>query len=212
MTSRIITLATAAALAGMAGAAAAQDADGTWRAELAPLNAGAAGGEAGGTVTLTASGDTLTISVDATGTPPGIMHLQHFHGFAEGQDSSACPGAEADANGDGVIDLIETEPVAGITMVPFHASPAGMDIVADSYPAAGSDGAYSYRQEVPLGALREAFEAKFPGQHLDFGRRVVFLHGVAEDADLPDSVQSLGEVPAHVTLPIACGALKPENG
>lgn len=209
MTSRMTAVGAAIALIGVAGMSDAQEADATWRAELTPLNAEAAGGEAGGTATITASGDTLTIRIDATGTPPGIMHLQHFHGFGEGDATSACPTGDADTNGDGIIDLIETEPGAGITMVPFHADPVSMAIVADSYPMADDDGAYTYEQSVSLSALEDAFGEAFPGQTLDFERRVIFLHGVTEDTELPDSVQSLGDVPAHVTLPIACGTLDP---
>ncbi|HEY9037716.1 MAG TPA: hypothetical protein VIN05_02070 [Roseovarius sp.] len=210
MTRKITTLAAAFALAALAGTAQAQDA--TWQAELSPLNAGTTGSEAGGTATLTVSGDTLTIQIDATGTAPDLMHLQHFHGFAEGGETSACPAADSDTNGDGIIDLIETEPGAGITMVPFHADPASMEIVADTYPAADSDGAYSYEQAVSLSALEEAFAAKFPGQQLDLDRRVIFLHGVPEGTDLPETVQSLGDVPAHVTLPIACGEIVAAEG
>lgn len=212
MTCKTITLTTAIALAGLASPGVAQAADAAWRAELAPLNAGTTGTEAGGTATLTVSGDTLTIRIDATGTAPGVMHLQHFHGFPEGDGTSACPAAEADSNGDGLIDLIETEAGAGITMVPFHGDPASMEIVMDSYPVADDAGAYVYEQEVSLSALEAAFAGKFPGQKLDFDRRVIFLHGVPEATDLPDSVESLGDVPAHVTLPIACGSIEVAGG
>lgn len=64
------------------------------------------GGEAGGAATLTASGDTRTIRVEATGVPPSMMHLQHLHGFTEDGAVSSYPSAEADSNGDGVVDLV----------------------------------------------------------------------------------------------------------
>ena len=201
------TFATAIGIVGLAGASLAQETGTAWHADLTPINAETVGSEATGTATLTVSDDTLTIHIEATGTPPGIMHLQHFHGFTQGDETSTCPTADADANGDGIIDVIETEPGSGVTMVPFHADPASMEIVADSYPTADDEGAYTYEQEVPLSALEEAFSKQFPGQKLDFERRVIFLHGVPEGTDLPDSVQSLGEVPAHITLPIACGEI-----
>lgn len=212
MTRKITTLATVIGLAGLASASAAQDADSVWRADLVPMNTETTGSDATGTATLTVTDDTLTIHIDATGTPAGIMHLQHFHGFPEGDETSTCPSAEADANGDGIVDLIETEPGAGITMVPFHADPASMSIVEDSYPMADDAGAYTYEQSVSLSELDKAFAEEFPGQQIDFDRRVIFLHGVAEDTELPDSVQSLGEVPAHITLPIACGEIVAAEG
>lgn len=212
MTSKITILATATAFAALTTASIALAENGTWTADLAPLNSEIAGTEAGGTATLTVEGDTLTIKIDATGTAPDIMHLQHFHGFAEGDEKATCPEQAADTNGDGVIDLIETEPGAGITMVPFHGDPASMEIIADSYPAADAEGAYSYAQSVSLSVLEAAFEKAFPDQKLDFDRRVIFLHGVPEVTELPDTVQSLGDVPAHVTLPIACGEIQSSEG
>ena len=66
----------------------------------------------------------------------------------------------ADKNGDGIIDLIETEPMSGTTMVPFHDNPVSMQIV--NFPA----------------------------------------------TKLPATVASLDDVPAQVTLPIACGKIE----
>jgi hypothetical protein len=57
-------------------------------------------------------------------------------------------------------------------------------------------------------ALKDAFAAKFPGQQLDLDRRVVFLHGVPTSTKLPATVASLDDIPAQVTLPIACGEIK----
>ena len=208
MTFKLLALSTVMILGGFAAAGTAQETDGTWSAELAPLNASAAGGETSGSATLTLSGDTLAITLDAKGTPPGIMHLQHLHGFVAGDQAAHCPGADADANGDGIIDLIETEPLAGTTMVPLHADPVSLEIVADSYPTAAADGSYHYAQSVSLAALNDAIGKAFPGQKLDLERRVIFLHGVAESAQLPGTVQSLAGVPAHVTLPIACGEIR----
>lgn len=135
-------------------------------------------------------------------------HLQHFHGFATGDRFSRCPTARDDKNGDGIIDIVETEPVAGTTMVPFHSDPVSMAIVNDTYPRAGADGSYSYDETVSLEALKTAFIKTFPGQQLDFDRRVVFLHGVPTATKLPATVGSLDHIPAQVTLPIACGEIK----
>jgi len=121
---------------------------------------------------------------------------------------SKCPTARDDTNGDGIIDLIETDPVAGTTMVPFHDDPVSMEMVKDTYPAAGTDGSYSYEKTVSLKALKDAFAAKFPGQQLDLDRSVVFLHGVTTSTKLPATVASLDDIPAQVTLPIACGEIK----
>jgi len=186
----------------------AANADVTYKAELAPLNEKTSGSRSGGEATFTISGDRLTIRVTAKGAPPNMGHLQHFHGFANGDRTSRCPAAGDDKNGDGIIDIVETEPVAGTTMVPFDADPIGMSAVNDTFPRAGADGSFSYEKTVSLKALEAAFAKKFPGQQLDLDRRVVFLHGIPASTKLPATVASLDHIPAQVVLPIACGAIK----
>jgi hypothetical protein len=199
------------ALIGFAGAplvAQAAEGDASYRAELLPLNAMTTGAEAGGEATFVISGDQLTIRVTAKGVPPNMEHLQHFHGFAMGDQKSACPVAGSDVNGDGVIDIKETEALAGETMVPFQDDPVSMQIVSDTYPKADGGGSYTYEKTVPLKALEDAFTGKYPGQKLDLERRVVFLHGVPATTKLAPSVASLGDIPAQVTIPIACGVIE----
>ena len=185
-----------------------KDSDILYRAELLPLNTDVTGSKATGEVIFEVSGDQLTIRVIADEVPPDVEHLQHFHGFPEGSRAASCPTGRADANGDGIIDLIETEPLAGTTMVPFHDDPVSMEIVKDTYPVAGVSGSYSYAKTLSLKALQDSFGPKFGGQELDLGKRVVFLHGVPDSTMLPPTVASLGNIPAQVTLPIACGEIK----
>ncbi len=178
----------------------------TYVAKLHPMNEGVTGLKSTGEARFVVSGDQLEISIDARNLPPGMMHLQHFHGFADNQQAT-CPTAAADANSDGIIDLIETEPMAGTTMVPFQADPVDMQIVTDTYPHASATGSYDYRKTVSLSALTSAFEKAFHSKGLDLDRRVVFIHGVPSSTKLPETVASLGTIPAQVTLPIACGEI-----
>ena len=175
-------------------------------AQLSALNSAAAGGSATGEATFTITGDSLTITVTASGLPKDITHWQHFHGFPEGQPA-ACPNASSDVNHDGIIDIVETEPAAGTTMVPLTDNPAGMDVAHGIYPKASATGTLQYTQTVSLAELQAAFGKAFPGKSLDLDRRVVFLHGVPSTTVLPATVASLGPIPAAVTLPIACGRI-----
>jgi hypothetical protein len=104
--------------------------------------------------------------------------------------------------------LIETEPAAGTTMVPFDDDPASMEVATGIYPKASSKGTFQYHKTVSLRALRAAFAKTFGNQNLELDRRVVFIHGVFSSTNLPASVASLGPIPGHVTLPIACGEIK----
>lgn len=207
-----LSLAAAAALtaltAGCASTTAPASADSdvaVYAGTLQAMNTGVTGAATTGKVRLVVKGDTLTAHIFAKNTPPQIIHWQHFHGFKDGSEAS-CPTPLSDTNGDGIVDLIETHPTSGKTMVPFIRDPASMNIAHGTYPVADAQGDYHYQESVPLEQLETVFENKFGG-NLDLGSRVVFIHGVPANTDLPASVASLGPIPAQVTLPIACAAL-----
>ena len=104
-------------------------------AQLHPMNVKATGHRTTGEARFTVKGDSLTISVKVKGAAPGITHWQHFHGFKDNRDA-ACATQAADANRDGIIDLIETEPASGTTMVPFIDDPVSMNVAEGTYPKA----------------------------------------------------------------------------
>lgn len=178
----------------------------TYVAKLTPLNSRVAGHHAVGDLRLTVSGDTVTIDLEARGLPPGMTHMAHLHGYVSGKNA-ACPSASADTNHDGVIDLAETEPTAGVTMIPLNAVPAELTIADDSYPRASKDGQMTYKQQVSLRALTQNMAGAFDGAAPDLAKRVIFVHGIEAATPLPHTVASLPGVPAQVTLPIACGKL-----
>lgn len=189
------------------GAGAASPAHEMYVAHLKSMNTGTTGSSTTGEARFTINGDEVTIDVRVHGAPPDTVHWQHFHGFANGKPAS-CPSAGADVNHDGIVDLIETGSASGTTMVPFDSDPAGMDIAHGTYPNADAHGDYHYHQTVSLKALSAAFAKAFPGEQLDLGKRVVYIHGVPTGEKLPATVASLGPIPAHVTLPIACGKIE----
>ena len=201
-------LLTAAGTAGLPAVAGAQDdqSNAAYVAHLSALNTTVTGLKAVGEATFTMKGDSLTIAVNASGLPKDIEHWQHFHGFTDGRQAT-CPAKAADANGDGIIDVVETGVAAGTTMVPFSGDPVSMEVPHGTYPRASATGTLQYKQTVSLSALQTAFAKTFDGQKLDLDRRVVFIHGIPAASKLPASVASLGPIPAQVTLPIACGKI-----
>ena len=178
-----------------------------YRAEIAPLNESVTGKMPAGFATLEIEGDSLTIRVSLSNLPPGMMHLQHYHGFIDGGDAT-CAGMAQDANNDGIVDLIETEAVSGVTLVPFHDDPASLEIKTHSYPVADELGNVSYTKTLSLAKLKQGLRKAHNIEEPLFGKRVVYIHGIDPSDSLPASVQSLPDVPAHVTLPIACGELQ----
>jgi len=174
-------------------------------AQLHPMNAKITNHGTTGEARFTIAGDSLTISINVKDAAPGLTHWQHFHGFKDNRDAT-CATPAADKNRDGVVDLIETEPVSGTTMVPFIDDPVSMNVAEGMYPKASANGTYEYRRTVSLKALKAAFAKAFDGAKLDLDRRVVVIHGTPKT--LPASVASLGPIPAQVTLPIACGTIE----
>jgi hypothetical protein len=177
-----------------------------YEAELMPLNA-AVGGGAHGTAKLTIEGDALTIEAEVTGLSPG-MHMIHIHGFTTGDKRAACAGAAQDLNHDGIIDLAETEPVSGTTLIPFHDQPATLKIPSDKYPSANASGSFTYRETVSLKALDATLKTQFGIDRPHLTRRVIYVHGVPDSVKLPATVKSLPGVPASATLPVACGVIR----
>lgn len=200
-------VAAALALAATTPGAAATPAQTVYVAHLHAMNTGVTHTKTAGEARFVVDGDSLAITIKVHGAPPDTVHWQHFHGFADGQ-AAHCPGPSADANHDGIVDLIETGKASGTTMVPFTTDPAGMDVAHGTYPSADAHGDYTYHATVSLKALDAAFAKAFPGQKPDLAKRVVYIHGVPAATKLPGSVASLGPIPAQVTLPIACGRIE----
>ncbi|WP_324718478.1 hypothetical protein [Limosilactobacillus fermentum] len=180
-----------------------------YRAKIKPLNAAKIGTEAHGYVEFTTEGDNLHIKLEMFDTPANIQHWEHFHGFPDGKDASV-PTEAQDVNHDGYIDLPETEPVSGTTMVPLDAAPHEMNIPNDNYPVADATGYYSYEKDVPLAKLEAKFKEVFHDQALALDKRVVYVHGVPAELELPTTVAGKlnDKYEQHVTLPIAAGKIE----
>ncbi|BDZ31879.1 hypothetical protein RA086_11630 [Lactiplantibacillus sp. WILCCON 0030] len=176
-------------------------------AEIKPLNADKIGTAAHGQATFDLTADHLTIDITMHDTPANTQHWEHFHGFPT-EKAAQVAGPAQDANGDGYIDLPETEPVSGTTMVPFNDDPAAMDIPNDKYPVADKNGDYHYTRVVSLADLTKKFKAAFNDTDLNLAQRVVYVHGVPDSVNLPATVAgAVGPYDAHVTLPIAAGKI-----
>ncbi len=178
----------------------------TYKAHLTAVNPGKVGSPAEGDATFRVVGDKLEVHIRMKNVPPGIEHWEHFHGFPNGRPA-ACVDPAKDGNKDGYVDLIETEPVSGTTMVPFNDSPEKMVIPTHTYPRANSRGVFDYTKSIPLSELTHKFGQIYQGGQIDLNKRVIYVHGVASTSALPASVKSLGPIPSHVTLPIACGKI-----
>lgn len=179
-----------------------------YAAELTSINGFITGREVTGTLTITVEGERATIGLNATGLAPDMLHMAHLHGFEDGSEATCPEALMADADDDGYIDLIETREAAGITMIPLHDDPVSLQIGGEAYPMADGQGTISYTQEISLEELKAAMQTNFNISDFDFDNFVVFIHGVDDRLELPETVESLPDVPARYTLPVACGEVE----
>ncbi len=177
-----------------------------YQADLKALNSDVTGYTPDGTANIYIRGDSVVFTVTMANVPPGIMHLQHIHGFLEDKDA-VCPTMAQDTTGDSILDMIEIEQVVDRPLIPLNAHPANLDPNEMTYPVADSMGTYSYKQTVSLAELKKNLKKKFGIEDPDFATRVVVIHSIDTSTALPPTVESLPDVPAQVTLPIACGQL-----
>lgn len=172
----------------------------TYMAQLDALN----GSGGTGSYTVMVEGMTATVTGEVSGlaevfNDAPYPHAQHIHIGAEG----VCPPAEADENGDGVIDTPEGQPFYGEIGTSITVSgDTGVDsaLALDRFPSGGS---FVYERTFDLN--EETMEA------LKNGTAVVVVHGL-DPATLSEEAQekmsSLDpELPLAATAPALCGPL-----
>jgi hypothetical protein len=178
-----------------------------FQAQLRPLNSDVSHRPVKGQATVRVENGQFTVRVDAKGLEPGIPHPQHIHGKA-GLAVGECPDMTADENDDGVIDVIEGVPDYGAVRLTLDGDLSdGPGTQVNSLPNPDNQGgAITYTASVSLEAVQNGVDDAFGGYELAPGKRHIVLHGVDPETDL-STAQSLGGLPAWLTLPVACGQL-----
>ncbi|WP_324719913.1 hypothetical protein [Salinimicrobium sp. HB62] len=148
-----------------------------------------------GSAELYLMGDQLTVTVNATGLEPNMVHPQHIHGFTENKGNSQCPTSAADTNDDGLIDLVEGLPSYGGVLLELY-------VPVDEFPVADANGALTYERTFTLGETEFTEEGELISESdlSPLQNRTIVLHGMTVD----------GEYIA--TLPVACGQIMPAQG
>lgn len=129
--------------------------------------------------TLQVRGGDLTVTLNGVGRVPQQIHPQHIHGFTA--QTSTCPTAANDTNGDGIISFAEGTPAFG---------PVQVDL--QPYPTpANAGGATHYRMTFAASAV--------PFTAVELTEKTMVLHG--------DFVGGSYDA----TLPVACGRVEAVN-
>lgn len=184
---------------------------GIYRAVLAPVNTKIVPNTTG-TIEVRIDGDEVVVESTVAGAPSGVKHLQNI------MTASECPTDASDANGDGVVDIMEGSASFGKILIPLDSNISDQLLGNDFGPIANGAGAYVYRKSTSFAQLMadlgtddpdtEDFIAKLSSsQNLTLSTRVVVVHGVSRNSDLPATVATLGDAAADQLVPIACGKL-----
>jgi hypothetical protein len=181
-------------------------AEGNFKAVLRPMNVIYSRTTRGG-VRVSKYGDFFEVKVSLEGAPPGIR-MQQLH------EGSSCPGAAADANGDGLVDFAETLAASGKVLVPFDADLGTQLGGFNRWPS----GNYIYRRSTSYSMLladlhdpvNPALEShrKLSGGELPVQGRAVIVYGIGRHQRLPPSVTGISGMALQDTIPIACGILE----
>lgn len=193
----------------IAGPALAAHEGSVYEGTLNELNTSGATGNA--TIEVSEDGEQMTVSVNASDLDLDFVHAMHIHGIYDGDLSdapdagsfaaSSCPDMSDDANGDGVLTVLEGAPKYGGVLVSLttEGDTTGDSALAiDRFPV-GTSIDYSRTIDIP-----EAMKDELARVH-------VVVHGTDTDdsgdesADLASSLNP--DLPVDATAPALCGTL-----
>lgn len=154
--------------------------------------------------------DTITVAISARGLEPNQVHLQHIHGFPNGQDAKT-PTRALDADKDGYIELAEGIPAYGpvlLSLTANHANSSG----SDNGHAHGGGGLEGF-PTAPGGKIAFVETYQLPqdmlGANPMLALREIVLHGMSVPAGVgagtPGEVDGSGGY--ELVLPVASGEL-----
>lgn len=203
---KLLTLAVSGALfLAMTALPALADHEGaTYTGTLSELNS--SGGSGDVYIEVSEDGESITVELAASGLNLDGPHAMHIHGIVDGETvtASSCPTMDADANGDGVVDVVEGVPFYGgvqVSLTTEGDTSPDSGLAVERYPA-GTSIDYS-RATIDL---PDPLKPNIDKLH-------VVVHGVDENGngtlDLDQTERSTlsDDLPREGTLPALCGVL-----
>lgn len=123
---------------------------------LSPSNTDPLFGTASGFGRFVVDGDQFGAYLQLSGLAPGMMHEQHIHAGTQ------CPDFTADTNGDGFVDAVEGEAVAGPPIVGLALPPTTSGLDSATYPIPSADGVTTYIAGAAFSALGASIASPTP--------------------------------------------------
>lgn len=205
MRKSLTALALGAAMAtGVATPALAAHEGSVYTGDLNELNDSGATGST--KITVSDDGETMTVEVTADGFNLDGPHAMHIHGIVDGDSvlPSSCPTMAEDADGDGVLTVLEGAVKYGAVQVSLTTTgdtSTDSALAVERYPA--GDSVRYVRSDIPIpDALKP-----------NVGKLHVVVHGIDEngngtlDLDQTERSSLTDDLPREGTAPALCGTL-----
>lgn len=176
---------------------------------LSELNS--SGGSGDVHIEVSEDGETMTVDLTASGLNLDGPHAMHIHGIVEGDQvqASTCPTMAEDADGDGVLTVVEGVPTYGdiqVSLTTEGDTSPDSGLAVERFPA-GTSIDYG-RSEIPI---PENLRAGIAALH-------VVVHGIDEngngtlDMDQAERSSLTDDLPREGTAPALCGTLTAAAG
>ena len=185
--------------------------EGNYLISFQPLNSSLAGmTDAKGSIQI--KEDHFTVAIDVKNAPALTMHAQNLY-FTD-----FCPDESHDSNFDGYLDHFEVTRALGKVLIPLDDNLSTQEAGIEGKPSSDILGQYTYQKDESLfNILTDLYEPDldpkdqirklFASDYFSLEGKVVMIFGVQEEAYLPGSIRSLGDVSDRASLPIACGKI-----
>lgn len=185
---------------------------GQYLAEFTTIN-GHVVGTIPGSATIHMKESKLYTYLRLFGGSPKAWHQQSIH------LGNRCPTLKDDTNGDGYIDINESNAAVGNVIVPLDSDISTQNSGRNFYPLGDLSGNYHYERitsyERFLSDLRDADKNPAdnvvkltPDEPFTFENKVIIIQGTAETVIYPPTVGTTGRFKPFQTLPIVCGVFK----
>ncbi|MCM2351243.1 MAG: hypothetical protein NDI69_14575 [Bacteriovoracaceae bacterium] len=183
--------------------------DGTYTAKFITLNSHV-NGTIPGSATFMRKEDKWFAYIRLFAGMPKAWHMQNVY------EGTRCPTANDDLNLDGFIDIIEAQAVLGKILIPLDSDISTQNSGRAFFPLADLSGSYHYERITSFSRFFQDLKAEdknpedhvtklAPDQGLKLVGKAVMIQGIAEDVELPETVQTLERRRPFQTLPIVCG-------
>jgi hypothetical protein len=174
-------------------------------------------GKLNGALNISRKNNEIVFDVRINGIPAWSVHPQSIY------EGTRCPTPADDINKDGFIDIVEGQKVYGSVIIPLDGDLNNQKARSAWHPVSDQFGHYIYSEKADFDQFFMDLQKKDEdltdniikidsSTGLNLVGKVVVIHGVHENTNLPATVVSMNGMPKHESIPVACAVIGRLNG